>query len=448
MYQHRMQIIALLMIFALLGGGCENDPAKIGIDIQPDSDKLNVFSTDTISIVAHSIYVDSVRTDETSRTMIGSYYDPVFGVSTSSLNLQLILSSAAADLGDSPVLDSMVMSLEYSSVALAGDDDLVAYGDTLSPQTFRIYELDESIYVDSVYYSNYEVAVKPEEIGAITFEPRPTDSITIDSTRYKARLSIKLYDSFVQKFRDASEDDLSSLENFLEFFKGMRIAPDEVSYGAYSGAMLFFNVASVFTRMTLYYSNAEDDSLEYYFPIGSSSARFMEFKHNYDLASPEFQNQLNGDTALGSQNFYLQSMAGVATIIEIPYLKNLNNFEGIALNEAKITIPDNNPDDELIPPSELILYGINSEGQNTLIIDQLEGTEYFGGIYEKSPGRVIFRITQQLQRSLANDTIPLKFYLGVSGASILPNRMVCKGDSPFDGSQGFKLELIYTNLNN
>jgi len=377
--------------------------------------------------------------------MIGSYYDPVFGVSTSSLNLQLLLSSAAVELGDSPVLDSMVMSLEYSSVALAGDDDLVAYGDTTSPQTFRIYELDETIYSDSVYYSNFEVAVKSEEIGSITFEPRPTDSITIDSTRYKARLSIKLNDSFVQKFRDASEDDLSSLENFLEFFKGMRIAPDEVSYG---GSILFFNAASVFTRMTLYYSNEEDDSLEYYFPIGSSSARFMEFKHNYNLASPEFQNQLNGDTALGSQQFYLQSLAGVATIIEIPYLRNLNNLGGIALNEAKLTIPDNNPDDELIPPSELILYAINGEGQNTLVIDQLEGTEYFGGIYEESPGRVIFRITQELQRSLSNDTIPIKFFLGVSGASILPNRMVCKGNSPFDGSQGLKMELIYTKLNN
>ena len=445
MHQHRLQIIALLMIFALLGGGCENDPAEIGIDIQPDSDKLNVFSTDTISVFAHSVYVDSVRTDETSRTMIGSYFDPVFGVSTSSLNLQLLLSSAAVELGDSPVLDSMVMSLEYSSVVLAGNDDLVAYGDTTSPQTFRIFELDETIYGDSVYYSNFEVAVNPEEIGAITFEPRPTDSITIDSTRYKARLSVKLNDSFVQKFRDASEDDLSSLENFLEFFKGMRIAPDEVSSG---GAIMFFNAASVFTRMTLYYSNAEDDSLEYYFPIGSSSARFMSFDHNYNLASPEFQNQLNGDTTLGSQKFYLQALAGVATIIELPYLKNINSLEGIALNEAKLIIPDNNPDDELIPPSELILYSINSEGQNALVIDQLEGTEYFGGIYEDSPGRVIFRITQELQRSLSNDTIPIKFYLGISGASILPNRMVCNGNSPFDGSQGLKMELIFTNLNN
>ncbi|MCF8365549.1 MAG: DUF4270 domain-containing protein, partial [Bacteroidales bacterium] len=176
MFQNRLRFFALLMILALLGSGCENDPDQIGINIQPEADKLNVAYTDTLSVFAHSVYVDSVRSDETSRTMAGSYHDPVFGGSTVAWNLQLLLSSASLELGDSPVLDSMVMSMEYTSVALSGDDDLVAYGDTTTTQTFRIFELDETIYSDSVYYSNYEVAVKAEEIGNITFQPHPTDS--------------------------------------------------------------------------------------------------------------------------------------------------------------------------------------------------------------------------------------------------------------------------------
>lgn len=445
MFQNRLRFFALLMIIAMLGSGCENDPDQIGISIQPESDKLNVFNTDTLSVFAHSVYVDSVRTDETSRTMLGSYYDPVFGVSTVTWNLQLLLSSASIELGDSPVLDSMIMSMEYTSVALSGDDDLVAYGDTATTQTFRIYELDETVSADSIYYSNYEVATKPDEIGSISFQPHPTDSITIDSVKYKARLRIKMEDSFVQKFRDASATDFESLENFLEFFKGMQIAPDDVSNG---GAILFFNAGSVYTRMTLYYSNAEEDSLEYYFPIGTSSARFMQFKHNYNLASPEFQMQLNGDTTLGSERFYTQAMAGVATIIEIPYLRELNKLQDVALNEARLIIPNDNTDDALTPPEEMILYNIANDGTNTLVIDQLEGSEYFGGIYDKSSGKVVFRITQQLQQSLSNDTIPPRFYLGVSGASILPNRMVCTGNSPIAGSQGLKMELIFTKLNN
>lgn len=448
MQQNRMQIIALVMIFALMAGGCENDPAKIGIDIQPETDKLNVFSTDTTTVYAHSIYVDSVRTDETSRTMIGSYYDPVFGTSTSSLNLELRLSTTAIELGDSPVLDSMVMVLEYATVSIAGNETFIAYGDTTTPQTFRIFELDETIYADSVYYSNSQVALKEGEIANHTFEPHPTDSITIDTTKYKAQLHIKMNDGFVQKFRDAAADDFSSLENFLLFFKGMYIQPDEVTYG---GAIMFFEISSIFSRMTLYYSNAEEDSLEYYFPITSSSARFMKFEHNYLLASPEFQNQLNGDTILGQQKFFLQSMAGVASVIQFPYFKNFSTQEMVALNEAKLYIPNNNADDELIPPNELVLFTISNDGSYQVVADQLEGTEYYGGTYDESNGKYFFRLTQQLQKVLTSDTIPPKYYLGISGASILPNRGVFNGFSPlvgFDNSDRLKLELIFTRLNN
>jgi hypothetical protein len=445
MLYNRPKIIVFMMIFVLLAGGCSNDPDEIGIGIQPDSEKLNVFKTDTLSIFAHSVYVDSVRTDETSRTMLGSYSDPVFGNTTVGLSLQLLLSSASVELGDSPVLDSMVMSLEYSSVALSGAEDLAAYGDTTTPQTFRLFELDEPIYADSVYYSNYEVATKPDEIGSLTFEPHPTDSITIDTSRYNARLSIKMEDSFVQKFRDASADDFSSLENFLDFFQGLHIAPDEVSSG---GAILFFNSGALQSRMTLYYSNSEEDSLEYYFPIGSSSARFMTFSHDYSTASPEFQNQLNGDTALGQQKFYLQAMAGVATIIEIPYFRELINQENIALNEARLIIPNADNGGAFIPPSELVIFNNSPDGTNTVVIDQFEGAEYFGGIYDESAGNVWFRLTQQLQQVLSGDTISPRFYLAISGASILPYRMVCKGSSPPDGSQGLKLELIFSKLNN
>jgi len=445
MHQNRLQIISWLMIFAILTGGCENDPDEIGIGIQPDSEKLNVLFTDTVSVFAHSVYVDSIRSDETSRTMLGSYYDPVFGVSTSSLALQLYLSSSSIELGDSPVLDSMVMSLEYTSAVLTGSDDLVAYGDTTTPQTFRIYELDDTLSVNSNYYSNYEVPVKQAEIGSLTFEPRPTDSITIDTTKYKARLSIKMEESFVDKFRDASADDFASLESFLSFFKGLCIKPDEVISG---GAILFFNTSSLYTRMTLYYSNAEEDSLEYYFPIASSSARYMNFKHNYNLASPEFQNQLNGDTTMGEQKLYFQSMAGVATIVEIPHFKKLADLQDVALNEAKLIITNYNSDDELIPPSEFVLSYIKPDGTYGWVTDQLEGTTYFGGEYDESNGQVYFRLTQQLQKTLKTDTIPPRYYLGISGASILPSRMVCNGSNPLDISKRLKLNLIFTKLDN
>jgi hypothetical protein len=446
MHKNSLQLFAAILMLLFLGSACENDPDEIGIGIQPDSDRLNIFTTDTFTINSYSVYVDSVRTDETSRTMLGSYFDPVFGVSTSSLALQLHLSSTSVELGDSPVLDSMVMTLDYSSVPLQGDEQMYAYGDTTTTQTFRIYELDEDIYLDSVYYSNYEVARKSEEIGSITFEPHPTDSVQVDTSKVEAFLRIKMDDNFVQKFRDATTDDFASLDDFLDFLKGIYIQPDDVSMG---GAILFYNLGSVNSRMTLYCSNAEEDMLEYYFPIASSSARFMHFTHNYNLATPEFINQLNGDTTLGRQEFYLQSMAGVAAIVEIPYFKNLNNLDDIALNEARLIVENRDKDSEFVPVEEIALFYYSDDDKRSIVSDQLEGTEYFGGVYDDASGRIEFRLTQQLQRTLTNDTISPRFYLGVSGASILPNRMICNGSDPFpDGSGRLKLELIFSKLNN
>lgn len=442
MHQNRLQFFAALLLILFLGFACDNDPDEIGVGIQPDSDRLNVFFIDTLSVTAHSVYVDSVRTDETSRTMIGSYYDPVFGVSTSSLALELRLSSASVELGDSPVLDSMVMTLDYSSVPLSGDDEMYAYGDTLSQQTFRIFEVDETLNADTTsYYSNYEVALKTGEIATHTFFPRPTDSVMVDTSRVEAQLRMKMEDSFVQKFRDAPEGSLDSLQGFLNFLKGIYIQPDEVSMG---GAILFFNVGSVYSRMTLYYSNAEEDSLKYYFPITSSSARFMNFSHNYDQADPQFVSQLNGDTTLGQDKFYLQPLAGVAAIIEIPFFRELNNLGDIALNEARLVIENNDKNGMFQPPDELAIFSYNTDGTTSLIIDQFEGTQYFGGLYDEGSGRVEFRLTQQMQRILATDTIPPRFYLGISGASILPNRMVCNGFNQIPG--GLKLEVIYSKL--
>jgi hypothetical protein len=121
---------------------------------------------------------------------------------------------------------------------------------------------------------------------------------------------------------------------------------------------------------------------------------------------------------------------------------------GVALNEATLIISNSNPESVFTPPGTFVLFSLNEDGSKQLVLDQLESGDYFGGTYDESTGKVIFRLTQQLQRSLSVDTIPLRFSLGISGASIIPNRMVANGISPMGGSSPLKLDLIFTKLNN
>ncbi len=124
-------------------------------------------------------------------------------------------------------------------------------------------------------------------------------------------------------------------------------------------------------------------------------------------------------------------------------------MDDIALNEARLIVENKDKGSAFRPVEEIALFYYSDDDKISIVTDQLEGTEYFGGFYDESSGRTEFRLTQQLQRTLTNDTISPRFYLGVSGASILPNRMICNGSDPFpDGSGRLKLELIFSKLNN
>lgn len=435
-------MIFFAMILVVMGIiGCENDPEEIGLNIQPENELLNVAYEDSTTVQAYSEIVDSVRTDETSRNLLGSYLDPVFGLTTASIATQVRLSTTSVGFGDSPQLDSIVLAFEYTRIQLQGDKEILAYGDTTTPQTFRVYELDESIFFDSAYYSNNVPAIKEPEIGILTTAPTPTDSITVDTLRLKSQLRIHLSEELGNRLLE--QDSITSNEALDDLLKGFYVSPDPVSAG---GAIVFFNLLETYSRLTIYYSNTESDSLEYHFNINTESARFNNYTHNYDLADPDFLAQMQGDTLLGKERLYLQSMGGVTTKIMFPNFSDWKKEE-IALNEANLIFTNLNQESEFEPPSNLVLFRINSEGNNEFLQDQFEGEDYFGGEYDEATGTYTFRITQHLQKVLGSDTLTNNLLLSISGASLLPNRVVLAGyDTTLQNR--LRLQLIYTKLAN
>ncbi len=449
MYKYRVPALGLILLAIMAFASCTNDPDEIGIGVQPDNERLNMFATDTVTVAVHSNFVDSVKTDETSRSLLGSYVDPVFGRTTASIYTQLRLSTTSVDFGDNPQLDSIVLSLEYTSIPLADGSKMTAYGDTSTPQTFRVYEIDEPLNLDSSYYSNRAMALKQPEIGIKTIAIHPTDSlyIGVDSVRVMAQLRIPLTEAFGYHILTAPQENLGSMDKFLDFIKGIYVTADPVSSG---GAIGFFDLLKTNSKVTVFYSNNEDDSLAYNFQITSESARYIHYSHDYSMGSSDFLAQLQGDTALGAQKIYLQSMSGVSAEISFPYFRNWAG-KHIALNEAKLVLTNIDQNSGFQAPPDLVLYRLTEDGAIKFLADQPEGPDYFGGKYDAESGTYTFRITQHLQQVLTTDTLTNRLYLGISGASLMPNRLIMAGynpEPPVNFADRLRLSVIYTKLAN
>jgi hypothetical protein len=442
MFKRRTIFYILIFSLPILIFSCNKDPDRIGIDLQPDEDKLEVFVSDTTSIYAYSVLVDSVRTDETTLSMLGSYFDPVFGSSTSSIYTQIRLSTTSVDFGENPALDSIILAFEYT-----GD----YYGDTSYMQNFMVFRIgdNDSINGEIEYYSNQHLELA-EELANVYIQPSPTDSVMVDTLRYKAQLRIPLSQEFGESILNAPSDDLSSNDNFLTFLRGVYVTSGQMQWG---GAIFNFDLVSANSKMTIYYSNDENDSLSYPFAISAGNARFMNFEqYNYENATASFKAQvIDGDTTLGDNILFIQSMAGVKVRFKFPYLKDWVKNNNIAVNEARLTINDAYPNSNFIPPNELVVLKRNDDGTSGLIPDQFEGTAYFGGQYDPATGEYYFRISRYIQYLLSDDAQDYGLELVVSGGSLMPNRGMLIGPNPDPGSdlsKRLKLNLIYTDLKN
>ena len=433
---NNLRFVVLLTLIAIIAfQACKKEPDQVGIGIRPDEDVVTVLFHDTISIEAYSIPEDSIRTDETQVSLLGSYLDPVFGTTTATLFTQIRLSENGYDFGDNPVLDSVVLALQYFSY----------YGDTNTSTQLVAYQLTESMYQDSVYYSDHLKEYDPTELANLTFYPRPKTRVAVGGDTVLAQLRIRLSEDFGNMILNAPAAALLDNENWLEYFKGLALVPQKANSG---GSILSFDLMNPNSNMIIYYSNDEQDSLDFNFVINDNCARFMNFDHyEFQEASPEFKSQVvDGNTGLGNEQLYLQPMAGVKVMVKFPHIKNLNSAGKVAVNEAKFVINDIDPADELFTsPSRLVVVGIDEEGDNFILPDQFQF--YYGGYYDTTNRQVVFRITRYIQSLLRDDTEDHGLHLMVASASLVANRQIINGPiptPPVPFSKRLKLNLTYT----
>lgn len=438
--------IGIILLIVVVVASCKKDPYELGLDLLPPTDTLYVDLFDTTTIQAYSVLEDSIRSDELNSLVLGSIMDPVFGKTTASFYSQFLLSSLETDFGTNPQLDSLVLVLHYQGVN----------GDSNTLQQVRVFEISESLIYDTSYYSNQSAGTFGLELADFTFLPRPTDSVNVYGKPEAPHLRINLSNKthyLGNKLLYAPKSAMSSNTTFLEFFKGLYVQAMPVSS---RGSLVNFTVTGAYSKLIIYFhSDDKGDSLQFTLPVDDPSARFNTFDHDgYKDASPEFKQQvLYHDTALGKNNLYLQTLAGVKIKIRLPYIRSLNDLGPIAINNAVLTMKSPETDTTFQPPPQLAMFKVDSAGKIGAIIDETEGTNYFGGTYNKGDKSYWFRITRHIQRLLVNDTLEnYDLYIFASNPlakSQTPNRVILYGTDPYfspSEASNLKLRITYTKM--
>jgi hypothetical protein len=322
-----------------------------------------------------------------------------------------------------------VLYLKYSSY----------YGDCSTQQNIVVYKLIKQIYKDSTYYSNknisqYYDSTLSSELANISFNPHPTDSV----------LAIKLSQAIADSLLHLSSTALSDNNVFMSNFMGLYLKANNVLSG---GSILYFDLLSSKTKMTIYYHNSED-TLNFNFVVNSSCSRINLFNH------PSYSNT-NIHFGISNQDsvVYMQSMAGTKIQVCFPYLGDyIKKIGSIAINKAELIIKRSTNDgsySSFAPPAQLLalMPSTSATSGYSFLPDYNISTTYFDGKINKDDGEPYyyrFNISLYLQKVISGTYSNSGIYLFSTDDRVSANRVVLTSGSSHNNPM--KLKITYTKL--
>ena len=436
-YKNQIYFFLITALFSL--SGCE-EYNNMGIEVLPKGDLVTVYNSlikDDIS--AFTFSEDSVRTDEPSKSLIGSLNDSIFGLTTIDFATQFRLFDYP-DFGTNAKADSVKLYLYFRSI----------YGDTLTKNNFKVYELHSGLDQDAKY--TQEVDLKSLAYNKLLGEIDYKTKVKIDSTTkdtFYQLIRIPLDISLGQKLISADSLDMVNNDVFLEYFKGLYI--ESRTQASKGGAILTLETEPVGTftgsAVVLFYHNddlkskAGGDSAQMMpYIISKYSARVNRITHDYSKAP--FYKHLNQETVEDSL-IYVQATGGLKSRILIDDLTSWNDSVNIAINKAELIFQVDTIASQVKkfqPPMQLLFTVVDSVGNEFLPIDYVfSPTFYGGGLYKDYTYR--FNITQHVQNIIEGKAKNYGFYLTSAYKNDRANRVVLKGST---SKTGVKLSITYS----
>jgi len=379
-----------ILAFTLFLFACEKPDSKIGLELLPEEEFLGL-EIDTSSVLVSTVLFDSLNTTRYPSVLVGEMSDFELGDDLQShLYFQIRLSDPMVSFGDSPVLDSMVLSLAYNEEF---------YGE-LTPMTFELKQLSEQIFLDSTYFSYDSIPTVDVSLIDPMMSPIVPDlesEVIVGGDTLAPQLRIRM-DALGELLLN-STDSLIDDDTFLPFFKGLKLTANKQPGD--NGGLFSLNPYSDLSKMTIYYSNSDTTGLSYDFLITQLNQQFTQYEHNY---MGDVLDQIDGITTDPDQ-VYIQSLGGLGIQVSMPSIYNFAEEKNIIINKAVLELPlVEGQDLELYEPHDLIKAAIFEDGSVLNTPDGLTasqfGTSFEDGAYDEESEMYKLVVTRFVQQVL------------------------------------------------
>jgi hypothetical protein len=206
-YKNQFLIVIVLIITALTS--CE-EQSSIGVEVLPAGDLVTTKNMIQENIRSFTFSEDSIRTDEASNSLLGSFTDSIFGNTTIGFATQFRL-YGFPEFGENPKADSVKLYLYYR----------IIYGDTTTYQKFNVYELETSLDVDSRYTQTTDLKAMTSgiKIGELEYKPKIKQDSTSKDTFYQL-INIPLDISLGEKLINADSLQMINNDVFWNILRG------------------------------------------------------------------------------------------------------------------------------------------------------------------------------------------------------------------------------------
>jgi hypothetical protein len=333
-HKRALFIFTSFFLFAGLLSSCYKKDIQVGGDIVESYTRI--ITVDTSTVMLSSYVVDSFKTSGSSVMLLGGYQDSYLGNTTSNSYFQVGLPTFSQDvttvIPGHALFDSIVLYMKPSGYY---------YGDTTKPFSIRVQQLAiQPQYTNESSNANIQGIYNTHSIadnGSFTvnyskvISPRRNDSVKITLPNFVG-------EDLLTKLRNRTVE-VSTADNFLEYFKGLKIQTTTPGQGAVYGFNL--NDSSVRIRLHFHVNTPVREARTIEFFPTRTTHQFNEIKTDRTGTPLQGAGPGKREFFASTANPYSLTQPGTGVMLKatFPYLRELLKLnERVRLMDAKLIL--------------------------------------------------------------------------------------------------------------